>query len=110
MFHQVITGVRKLNKNKKDMKPLNEFLNEGKYQKVWQTEKYINADGIELVGDKHASPADQVYQINKNKKQVGSFSFDRETDGYWLSAPSLGFEQESFDTIDDIIKFVKKNL
>jgi len=92
------------------MKQLNEFLNEGKYQKVWQTEKYLNADGIELVGDKHSSPSDQVYQINKNKKQVGSFSFDRDADGYWLSAPSLGFEQESFDTIDDLIKFAKKNL
>ena len=94
------------------MKPLNEFLNEGKYQKVWQTQKYVKADGIELVGDKHASPADQVYQINKNKKQVGSFSFDRETDGYWLPLAVLIIEIDGFNRLNSfllIISFVSGN-
>lgn len=95
------------------MKHLNEFLNEGKYQKVWQTQKYVKAGDIELVGDKHSSTTGQSYKIIKNKKEVGSFNFDRNAGSYWLSAPSLEGQtniQNYFETIDDIIEFVKKNL
>ena len=89
------------------MKQLNEFLNEGKYQKVWQTQKYVKAGDIELVGDKHSSPSGQSYTIIKNKKEVGSFNFDSHADSYFLGAP---FGSGYFDTVDEIIEFVKKNL
>jgi len=76
------------------MKQLNEFLNEGKYQKVWQTEKYINADGIELVDKLEKLTLENTNISKKQLKKV----YKRKLDWYLESDEAL-----ELGVVDEII-------
>jgi len=108
----VTNGYKKMGEGKwvpvkKDKKSKSSpVVKEGKYQKTWQTQKYVKAGNIELVGDKHSSPSKQVYKINKDKEQVGSFSYDKDSGSYNL----LDGTKQSFQNIDELVKFSKENL
>lgn len=98
------------------MKSLNDIINEqvfdkDKYQGVWSGEKYVvlkyGSDKIELIGNKHKSPKQQIYVIKKNKEQIGTFDFDVKRESYFVTSDKTGGTKE-FKTVDDIIEFVIK--
>jgi uncharacterized protein YkuJ len=98
------------------MRSVNEHLNEqtfgkDKYQGAWSGEKYVvvkhGKDKIELIGDKHKSPKQQIYTIKKNGEQVATFDYDTGSDSYWVTSEETK-GSKSFETIDDLIAFIKK--